>query len=609
VRGLNCVVLSILFLFLPMAALAGDLNSPAGPTSADSAMYTLEDIYNRLNTGTAGSKRTGAFTEPSAGPTAGTGHTLDEVMSKAPSGDDTNGAVLSEVLAGKTFWGLTSGTWGIKTGTMPDREMDNASTAQTQSGGVNYFTAPEGYYDGGDRVSATDAQVGGLDVNLSSDNIRSTVTIFGVAGKPQVVDTTETTNPMAATRMKTGDVGFVNGNKITGTGTKELSAANDSVAEGYYAATTLSAVDADLAAANIVLGKTIFGKVGSAVAASGDAVVGDVLAGKTFSNSSSAGLTGTMTNVGQQAITPTATNQTITQGYHDGTGYAQGDADLLTGNIRSAVTIFGVAGKTEVVDTTEASNPVVATRMKTGDVAFVNGGKITGTGTQTLADDNNTVGMGYYEATTLSAVDTDLEAGNIKCGVTIFGVTGSIPQYIAKTGQTTCYDVSGNVIDCAGTGQDAEYRNGGLPVVASEEVYNRTSFTCWETGFTDNGDGTVTDNLTGLIWLRDAECFGLRNWVSALSDCNTLADGSCGLNDGSSAGDWRLPNINELRSLSGTFPPSSYFTDVQWYRYWSSTTAAGAFMPSAWWVRLQNGDVSYYNKTGTYYVWPVCGGQ
>jgi hypothetical protein len=41
--------------------LAGSLDSPAAPTAAGSAMFTLEDIYNRLNDGTAGSKRTGAF--------------------------------------------------------------------------------------------------------------------------------------------------------------------------------------------------------------------------------------------------------------------------------------------------------------------------------------------------------------------------------------------------------------------------------------------------------------------------------------------------------------------------------------------------------------------
>ena len=65
----------------------------------------------------------------------------------------------------------------------------------------------------------------------------------------------------------------------------------------------------------------------------------------------------------------------------------------------------------------------------------------------------------------------------------------------------------------------------------------------------DNGDGTVTDNLTGLIWLKNANCFGLRNWEQALTDCNGLAHGQCGLTDGSSGAQWRLPNLFELESL------------------------------------------------------------
>jgi len=130
-RYVNGVVLSILFLFLPIAALAWSLDSSAAPTSAGSAMYTVEDIYNRLNAGTAGAKRTGAFTEPSSGPTAGTGHTLDEVMGKAPSVESANGAGVAEMLANKAFWGLTSGTWGLKTGTMTNRGAESTITPGT----------------------------------------------------------------------------------------------------------------------------------------------------------------------------------------------------------------------------------------------------------------------------------------------------------------------------------------------------------------------------------------------------------------------------------------------------------------------------------------------
>ena len=41
----------------------------------------------------------------------------------------------------------------------------------------------------------------------------------------------------------------------------------------------------------------------------------------------------------------------------------------------------------------------------------------------------------------------------------------------------------------------------------------------------DNSDGTVTDNLTRLIWLKNANCFGSKTWSEALSDCNSLASG------------------------------------------------------------------------------------
>jgi hypothetical protein len=96
--------------------LAGSLNPIVGPTGADSQMYTLQQIYDRLATGAATPKMTG-FTEPSSGPTGGTMSTLDDIMAKAPALDATNGATADQVLSGKTFWGLTAGAWGPQTGT------------------------------------------------------------------------------------------------------------------------------------------------------------------------------------------------------------------------------------------------------------------------------------------------------------------------------------------------------------------------------------------------------------------------------------------------------------------------------------------------------------
>jgi hypothetical protein len=137
--------------------------------------------------------------------------------------------------------------------------------------------------------------------------------------------------------------------------------------------------------------------------------------------------------------------------------------------------------------------------------------------------------------------------------------------------------------------------------------------------FVDNANGTVTDQKTGLIWLKNANAFGGRSWEQALTDCNTLTNGMYGLTDGSVAGDWRLPNIEELRSLTafqysnpaltdtpgtGQWTEGQPFTSVQSGLYWSSTTEAGR-SDYAWYVLLSGGQMYPDHKSHTYYVWPV----
>jgi hypothetical protein len=159
--------------------------------------------------------------------------------------------------------------------------------------------------------------------------------------------------------------------------------------------------------------------------------------------------------------------------------------------------------------------------------------------------------------------------------------------------------------------------------------------------FTDNGDGTVTDNLTGLIWLQDANCFeGGRIWTDALVVSNAQFDGcticggtegDCGLSDGSVAGDWRLPNRFELESLldlafwdpalSNAAGPAKWvegdaFSDVQSSPpdvypvsyYWSSTTLASNSR-YAWFVNPFRGVPWIANKANERLVCPFRGGQ
>jgi hypothetical protein len=66
--------------------------------------------------------------------------------------------------------------------------------------------------------------------------------------------------------------------------------------------------------------------------------------------------------------------------------------------------------------------------------------------------------------------------------------------------------------------------------------------------YSDMSDGTVLDCNTGKLWLKDASCLGTAPWPQALVDVGALASGSCGLTDGSSAGEWRLPTAREICS-------------------------------------------------------------
>jgi hypothetical protein len=68
------------------------------------------------------------------------------------------------------------------------------------------------------------------------------------------------------------------------------------------------------------------------------------------------------------------------------------------------------------------------------------------------------------------------------------------------------------------------------------------------TRYVDCGNGTVTDSVTGLIWLKQVDCLADARYVEANNAAAGLKDGDCGLTDGSSPGDWRLPTADEWRA-------------------------------------------------------------
>jgi len=120
--------------------------------------------------------------------------------------------------------------------------------------------------------------------------------------------------------------------------------------------------------------------------------------------------------------------------------------------------------------------------------------------------------------------------------------------------------------------------------------------------FTDNGNGTITDNA-GLMWQKEDDNT-TRTWEQALSYCEGL--------ELSGHSDWRLPNIKELRSIvdsSANNPAidAVYFPNADLSDYWSSTTDPGN---SAWRVGFNIGDVhGGSNKSTGFFVRCVRGGQ
>ena len=155
----------------------------------------------------------------------------------------------------------------------------------------------------------------------------------------------------------------------------------------------------------------------------------------------------------------------------------------------------------------------------------------------------------------LATTEADLATAQIDLESCVAGNCFPPPELLPDTGQTNCYDESGNVVDCASgacVGQDGLYK--GCPS---------------EGRFLDNGDGTVTDNCTGLMWQKDTGNDGaVLGWCSALSYCENL--------EFAGHDDWRLPNVRELHSIVDygrrVGPSIDPVFDAVSSGFWSSTS-------------------------------------
>jgi len=188
--------------------------------------------------------------------------------------------------------------------------------------------------------------------------------------------------------------------------------------------------------------------------------------------------------------------------------------------------------------------------------------------------------------------------------------------------QSLAYDEDTNILSISdGNGVDLSELEGGgggpdRPCFSGDNRY------------ADCGNGTVTDGVTGLIWLKNANCVGPKSWVAGNDWSAGLGDGQCGLSDGSGPGDWRLPTKEEWQAimdratangctLPGPYVPDTQglgcwsegdpFSGVQSYRYWSSTTDEN-YPNRAWRANLGNGNIYNAFKNSNFFVWPVRSG-
>jgi Protein of unknown function (DUF1566) len=218
-----------------------------------------------------------------------------------------------------------------------------------------------------------------------------------------------------------------------------------------------------------------------------------------------------------------------------------------------------------------------------------------------------------------------------------------------------CTDLSGSGTRFPATGQTTKYAAGDDGDIKAGAALS----------YTDNGDGTITDNNTKLMWEKKDEAGGLHDmnnyctWAASCSvsgaACGTDADcgvsgGTCSVGGGcsvagggivtifqwvaqlnSGAGfaghtDWRVPNVKELQSIVDyqNYNPAvddafntSCSADctvttcscTQSGEYWSATTYAGSdALDSAWYVHFLRGGVTNDSKANGHFVRAVRGG-
>lgn len=299
-------------------------------------------------------------------------------------------------------------------------------------------------------------------VNIAPDVIKSGTYVFGIKGT--FTDILDSENAITANTILEGYTGYINGEKILGTlKSKEAetfmpSTTDQVISSGIYLSGNQTIKgDTNLISGNIKKGITIFNVEGSLEESGIDtsdatATANDIIKNKTaYVNGEK--LTGTIESKG--AITATVDGQEhILESGHYESITIPAESNLISDNIKAGSNIYGVEGNPNVIDTTiNNDNTANSSNVEKGKEAFVNGAKIVGT-CETMADtvfiptveDQIITGPKILQGNKTLTVkgDPNLVPGNIKNGVTIFGVTGAhggIDELLACSGLTSVQEI------------------------------------------------------------------------------------------------------------------------------------------------------------------------
>jgi hypothetical protein len=249
------------------------------------------------------------------------------------------------------------------------------------------------------------------------------------------------------------------------------------------------------------------------------------------------GVTGTLGSgiIPTTPVSASPTFQTITSAY---TALSTQLSNLSAAKIASGTTAFGITGT--LLGDTNAANVLTSALYP-----------------------------GTYNPPVIGNIKSSTSFGSGQTGIFAIGSSGT---GFPTTNETVCYDLADDItpISCsgAGTGEDAELAKG----IARS--------------YTDNGNGTITDNATGLIWQKcsdgqsSSDCSGgsaaTVTWANALTYCNSNTAGLPGSG-------WYLPNVYQILSLVDFGGSSSPYINTTYFPntgtavgYWTSVTTQAA---------------------------------